>query len=170
MSAGDGRGEHELVALPRYASGWWGWIRRKALSSSISKLRSTCHVQSTVKDSQSISTLSGGNQQKIIIAKWLMADPQVLILDEPTRGIDMGAKYEIYRVIHDLANQGRSVLCVSSDLEELMGICDRLLVMSLGRITADLAKGQWDRDTILQAALSMHGRQNTTSIAKESEQ
>ena len=84
------------------------------------------------------NTLSGGNQQKVVIGKWLMADPKVLILDEPTRGIDVGSKYEIYNIINDLVEQGIAVIMISSELEELMGMCDRVLVMREGRITGEV--------------------------------
>ncbi len=81
-----------------------------------------------------ITALSGGNQQKVIIGRWLLTDPEVLLLDEPTRGIDVGAKYEIYQLIIDLAKRGKGVMVVSSEMPELLGICDRILVMSNGRV------------------------------------
>ena len=85
-----------------------------------------------------ISTLSGGNQQKVIIGRWLLTDPEVLLLDEPTRGIDVGAKYEIYQLILDLANKGKTVLMVSSEMPELLGVCDRIIVMSSGRVAGEV--------------------------------
>ncbi|MBM6838971.1 ATP-binding cassette domain-containing protein, partial [Clostridium saudiense] len=84
-----------------------------------------------------IKTLSGGNQQKVIIGRWLLTEPEVLLLDEPTRGIDVGAKYEIYQLIIDLANKGKGVIVVSSEMPELLGICDRILVMSNGRLAGE---------------------------------
>lgn len=84
-----------------------------------------------------IKTLSGGNQQKVIIGRWLLTKPEVLLLDEPTRGIDVGAKYEIYQLIIDLANKGKGVIVVSSEMPELLGICDRILVMSNGRLAGE---------------------------------
>jgi len=81
-----------------------------------------------------IKSLSGGNQQKVIIGRWLLTDPEILLLDEPTRGIDVGAKYEIYQLIIDLANRGKAVIFVSSEMPELLGICDRILVMSNGKL------------------------------------
>ncbi len=83
-------------------------------------------------------SLSGGNQQKVIIGRWLLTDPEVLLLDEPTRGIDVGAKYEIYQLILDLASRGKTVLVVSSEMPELLGICDRILVMSGGRLAGEV--------------------------------
>ncbi len=84
-----------------------------------------------------VSTLSGGNQQKVVLAKWIYPDPNLLILDEPTRGIDVGAKYEIYRLIFRLADEGRGVIVISSELPELLGICDRIYTICEGRITGD---------------------------------
>ena len=81
-----------------------------------------------------IMNLSGGNQQKVIIGRWLLTDPDILLLDEPTRGIDVGAKYEIYKLIQDLATTGKSVIFISSEMAELQMICNRIMVMSNGRV------------------------------------
>ncbi len=88
----------------------------------------------TPSEKTQIRTLSGGNQQKVIIGRWLLTEPEILLLDEPTRGIDVGAKYEIYQLIIDLANKNKGVIMVSSEMPELLGICDRILVMSNGRV------------------------------------
>lgn len=88
----------------------------------------------TPSEKVQIKTLSGGNQQKVIIGRWLLTEPEILLLDEPTRGIDVGAKYEIYQLIIDLANKNKGVIVVSSEMSELLGICDRILVMSNGRV------------------------------------
>ena len=88
-----------------------------------------------------IKSLSGGNQQKVIIGRWLLTEPDVLLLDEPTRGIDVGAKYEIYQLILNLAEQGKGVMMVSSEMPELLGICDRILVMSNGRLAGIVERG-----------------------------
>lgn len=85
-----------------------------------------------------IRSLSGGNQQKVILGRWLLTDPEVLLLDEPTRGIDVGAKYEIYQLIIDLANRGKAVIMVSGEMPELLGVCDRILVMSGGRLAGEV--------------------------------
>ena len=89
-----------------------------------------------------IKSLSGGNQQKVIIGRWLLTEPDVLLLDEPTRGIDVGAKYEIYQLILNLAEQGKGVMMVSSEMPELLGICDRILVMSNGRLAGIVERGK----------------------------
>jgi putative multiple sugar transport system ATP-binding protein len=82
--------------------------------------------------------LSGGNQQKVVLSKWLYTDPDVLILDEPTRGIDVGAKYEIYLIINRMVAAGKAVVVISSELPELLGICDRVYTLAYGRITGDV--------------------------------
>ena len=102
---------------------------------------------------QPIGELSGGNQQKAILARWLLTDPKVLILDEPTRGIDVGVKAEFYEMIGELAEGGRAILLISSELPELISLCDRVLVMSEGRLTADLARGEATQESIMQAAV-----------------
>ncbi|MEP7239416.1 MAG: sugar ABC transporter ATP-binding protein [Devosia sp.] len=102
---------------------------------------------------QPIGELSGGNQQKSILARWLLTDPSVLILDEPTRGIDIGVKAEFYDMIGELAASGRAILLISSELPELLALCDRVLVMSEGRITADIARAEATQESIMQAAV-----------------
>jgi monosaccharide ABC transporter ATP-binding protein, CUT2 family (TC 3.A.1.2.-) len=93
--------------------------------------------------------LSGGNQQKVVLSKWIFTDPDVLILDEPTRGIDVGAKYEIYQIINALADSGKGVLVISSELPELLGICDRIYTMSQGRITGYLDRADADQEKLM---------------------
>nr|WP_297173638.1 ATP-binding cassette domain-containing protein [uncultured Agathobaculum sp.] len=99
-----------------------------------------------------IRSLSGGNQQKVILGRWLLTDPEVLLLDEPTRGIDVGAKYEIYQLIIDLAKQGATVLMVSSEMPELLGICDRILVMSGGRLAGEVDARTTTQEEIMTLA------------------
>ncbi len=142
-----------LVTLARHGHTPLRLLRLDGLRKALANVREAVRLQPRLTDEQPVKTLSGGNQQKIVLAKWLLAEPQVLILDEPTRGIDVGAKFEIYQLIHELADRGAGVLVISSDLEELTGICDRLLVMSQGRITDELTRAEFDRERILQAAL-----------------
>ena len=99
-----------------------------------------------------IRSLSGGNQQKVIIGRWLLTDPDVLLLDEPTRGIDVGAKYEIYQLILDQANRGKTVLMVSSEMPELLGVCDRILVMSGGRLAGEVDAKTTTQEEIMRLA------------------
>ena len=99
-----------------------------------------------------IRSLSGGNQQKVIIGRWLLTEPEVLLLDEPTRGIDVGAKYEIYQLILDLANKGKTVIMVSSEMPELLGVCDRIVVMSGGRVAGEVDARNTTQEEIMTLA------------------
>ena len=123
-----------ISSLSRYKTG--PFLSEKKLSEAtewgIKAMRTKTPSQRT-----QIRSLSGGNQQKVILARWLLTEPEVLLLDEPTRGIDVGAKYEIYQLILDLAKQGKSVIMVSSEMPELLGVCDRILVMSGGRLAGE---------------------------------
>ncbi|MBR5241556.1 MAG: sugar ABC transporter ATP-binding protein [Clostridia bacterium] len=107
--------------------------RRDATDGYISKMRIKTASRTT-----RISALSGGNQQKVILSRWLLTEPRILLLDEPTRGIDVGAKYEIYAILNDLVAQGKSIIVVSSEMAELLGICDRILVMSGGKVAGEV--------------------------------
>ena len=109
------------------------------------------HTKTPSQDTK-IRSLSGGNQQKVIIGRWLLTEPEVLLLDEPTRGIDVGAKYEIYQLILDLANNGKTVLMVSSEMPELLGVCDRILVMSGGRVAGEVDARNTTQEEIMTLA------------------
>ncbi|KAE8561292.1 multiple monosaccharide ABC transporter ATP-binding protein [Paenibacillus polymyxa] len=99
---------------------------------------------------QKTGNLSGGNQQKVVLSKWIFAGPDILILDEPTRGIDVGAKYEIYTIIHRLAAEGKGVLVISSELPEVLGLCDRIYVMNAGRITGEVSREDASQETLMR--------------------
>ena len=101
---------------------------------------------------QKVKNLSGGNQQKVILGKWLAANSELIILDEPTRGIDVGAKFEIYKLINQLVEIGKTVLLISSEMEELMGMSDRIVVFAEGRITGELKKEEFEQHLILKMA------------------
>ena len=109
------------------------------------------HIK-TPSQKTKIRSLSGGNQQKVILGRWLLTEPEVLMLDEPTRGIDVGAKYEIYQLIIDLANKGKVVLMVSSEMPELLGVCDRILVMSGGRLAGEVDAKNTTQEEIMSLA------------------
>jgi rhamnose transport system ATP-binding protein len=98
------------------------------------------------------TTMSGGNQQKVVIAKWLATEPRLLIIDEPTRGIDVGTKAEVHRLLSELAGQGMAVLMISSELPEVLGMADRVLVVCEGRITADLDRAEANPESVMHAA------------------
>lgn len=105
---------------------------------------------------QKVMNLSGGNQQKVAIAKWLLANPKILILDEPTRGIDVGAKYEIYNIMNDLVDQGVSIIMVSSELPEILGMSDRILVLHEGKITAEMDWKEANQEKVMMAATGVN--------------
>ncbi len=108
---------------------------------------------------QVVGSLSGGNQQKVVLAKWMLTQPDVLILDEPTRGIDVGAKYEIYCVINDLAKAGKAVIVISSEMPEIIGTCDRTYVLNEGRIAGELSKSELTQEQIMQCIMA-HNRKD----------
>ena len=110
---------------------------------------------------QNVGNLSGGNQQKVLLAKWMYADPDILILDEPTRGIDVGAKYEIYCIINDLVAEGKSVIMISSELPEVLGMCDRIYVLNEGKIVGEFDQAEATQEKIMARILA------TDSAAKE---
>lgn len=99
-----------------------------------------------------IEALSGGNQQKVLLSRWMARDPDILILDEPTRGIDVGAKYEIYKLMTNLVKEGKAVIMVSSELPELIGMCDRIYVMNKGTITGELSAEEFSQERIMKYA------------------
>ncbi len=139
-----------IASLKKYMNG--PFLSDKKLSDAtewgIETLRTKTPGQKTL-----IRALSGGNQQKVILARWLLTDPEVLLLDEPTRGIDVGAKYEIYELILGLARSGKTVIMVSSEMPELLGVCDRILVMSGGRLAGEVdAKTAAQEDIMALAA------------------
>ena len=138
-----------ISSLRRYKVG--PFLSDKKLSEStdwgIQAMRTKTPSQKT-----QIRSLSGGNQQKVILARWLLTEPEVLLLDEPTRGIDVGAKYEIYQLILNLAKEGKAVLMVSSEMPELLGVCDRILVMSGGRLAGEVNAKTTTQEEIMTLA------------------
>ena len=142
-----------LVALAQFARGTLRTVDRTQCREQVARMRRAVQLTASARDEQPVKTLSGGNQQKVVLAKWLLNQPQVFILDEPTRGIDVGAKHEVYRLINELAGRGAGVLMISSEVEELIGMCDRILVMSRGEIRDTVTVGEFNRERILRAAL-----------------
>jgi len=142
-----------LVALPSLTRSPLGWVDRTKTQQAIDSIREAVRLTSTAENTQPVKTLSGGNQQKVVLAKWLLNQPKVFILDEPTRGIDVGAKYEVYRLVQSLAGRGTGVLLISSEVEELIGLCDRILVLRRGEIRDSVEPASFDRERILRAAL-----------------
>ena len=101
---------------------------------------------------QKVKNLSGGNQQKVILAKWLAAESELLIFDEPTRGIDVGAKQEIYTLINQLVEQGKAILMISSEMEELMGMSDRIVILAEGSVSGEIPREEFNQELIMQLA------------------
>ncbi|MFQ6840883.1 MAG: ATP-binding cassette domain-containing protein, partial [Agathobaculum sp.] len=106
----------------------------------------------TPSGDQIVGNLSGGNQQKVVIAKWLLNDPDVIILDEPTRGIDVGAKRDIYLLLGKLVQQGKAVIMISSEIPELMGVCDRIMVMCEGNLSGEVTRDEFSQERIMTLA------------------
>ncbi|MBA3039810.1 MAG: sugar ABC transporter ATP-binding protein [Alphaproteobacteria bacterium] len=129
-----------------------GFIDERKEARVASDYRSKLRIRSHSIYQEAVN-LSGGNQQKVVLSKWLFTDPQVLILDEPTRGIDVGAKFEIYTIINQLAAEGKGILMISSEMPELLGTCDRIYVMNEGRIVAELTKEEASQESIMRAIM-----------------
>ena len=130
-----------------------GWIDPARERATAERLSRDLAVQSASVE-QPVLELSGGNQQKVVLGRWLLRDSDVLLFDEPTRGIDVGAKQTVYRLLGELAARGKALVVVSSELRELMAVCDRIAVMSDGALVATFARGDWTEDRIMAAALS----------------
>jgi ribose transport system ATP-binding protein len=141
--------EIALASLPRFGR----WVDRKGLAAEARSAAGRVHLAAPSLDDRTARTLSGGNQQKVVLARWLLTRPKVLLLDEPTRGVDVGARAEIYRTVNELVEGGAGVLLISSEIEELLGLCDRILVMAGGTVRAELDRAGFDREAILRHAL-----------------
>ncbi|WP_374706978.1 multiple monosaccharide ABC transporter ATP-binding protein [Catellatospora sp. TT07R-123] len=135
------------AALDKLATG--GWVHDNEEYRVADGFRASMNIKAP-SVSAVTGKLSGGNQQKVVLSKWLFTDADVLILDEPTRGIDVGAKYEIYSIVNQMADQGKAVLVISSELPELLGICDRVYAMSAGRITGQLTRAEATPERLMQ--------------------
>jgi ribose transport system ATP-binding protein len=154
-----------LSTIARHANAG-GWLDTPAETKTAESFCGRLQVQCTSLE-QAVGELSGGNQQKVVIARWLARDCRILLFDEPTRGIDAAAKSIIYQLLRDLAAEGKSVVVVSSELVELMALCDRILVMSHGRIRADFAPDEWTQEKITRAAFSGYLDREENILARE---
>lgn len=130
-----------------------GWLDAKAEAETTEVMRQKLDVRCASIE-QNVGELSGGNQQKVVIARWLARKSNILLFDEPTRGIDVAAKDTVYRLLHELAGRGKAIVFVSSELTELMAVCDRIIVMSAGRIVGAFLPGEWSQEAITHAAFS----------------
>ncbi|MCH2114865.1 MAG: sugar ABC transporter ATP-binding protein [Pirellulales bacterium] len=131
----------------------WGFVRPRAEGKLCTDTIEQLRIKTPDRESP-VHTLSGGNQQKVVLGKWLATKPRVLLLDEPTRGIDVGSKSEIYALMHELAGRGVAVLFASSDMEEILGLSDRALVMHHGRITGEVHRDQLSEESVMQLAVA----------------
>jgi ribose transport system ATP-binding protein len=149
------RANVSLASLAAVSRG--GLLRPEAEASAAQRMGAALQIR-LASIGQAVRELSGGNQQKVVLGKWLLRAPQVLLLDEPTRGVDVGAKAEIHALLERMAADGLAVLAVSSDLRELMGLCDRILVMSRGVLVGEVARAQFDEAAILAMAYQEYTR------------
>ncbi len=141
-----------LASVPQYSPGLWlreGW---EAMVAAVHKDSLRIRAESLY---QSVASLSGGNQQKVVLAKWLEIGPKVLLLDEPTRGVDVGAKHEIYELMNTWTNNGIAIVLITSEMPELLAMSDRILVMHRGRVTAQFAANEATQENILNAAMGL---------------
>jgi putative multiple sugar transport system ATP-binding protein len=130
-----------------------GVVNRVKEYKAAEEYRTSLRIKTPTVD-EGVNKLSGGNQQKVVLGKWMFTDPDLLILDEPTRGIDVGAKYEIYGIIQRLAEQGKGIILISSELPELIGLCDRIYTVSEGTITGSLERRDADPETLMKLMTS----------------
>jgi inositol transport system ATP-binding protein len=137
------------VLQNRYVN--YGFVQQAQLSKDSAAMAQTLRVR-TPDMQEPIINLSGGNQQKVLIARWLLTKPRILILDEPTRGIDVGAKAEIHRLVSELAGQGVAVIMISSEMPEVLGMSDRIMVVHEGRVTGFLDRKDADQVKIMELA------------------
>lgn len=146
------RSVKENVSLPNlHQFIYKGRLYAKKEASAVKAICDRMRVKTPALDT-TVDSLSGGNQQKVVLAKWMLRNPEILILDEPTRGIDVGAKFEIYKLMTDLAREKKAIIMISSELPELLGMCDRIYVMAKGKITGELASPDFTQENVIKLA------------------
>ncbi len=141
-----------LANLGRYIYG--GYTHRGKERQEVKDMFDKMNVKTPSMETE-ISKLSGGNQQKVLLTRWMLCDPEIMILDEPTRGIDVGAKFEIYKLITDIVKENKAVIMISSELPELIGMCDRIYIMCQGKITGCIEKEEFSQETIMRYATGL---------------
>ena len=139
------------VAFKAMSGNRFGILNPKKLLKDVEKINGELNVKTPSMKTE-IQNLSGGNQQKVLICRWLLANSDILILDEPTRGIDVGAKYEIYRIMRELTKEGKSIIMVSSEMPELLGVSDRIMVMCEGKVTGVLDAAETEQVDVMTLA------------------
>jgi len=138
-----------VASLPRFSPA--GVLHKRQMDEACRKQRDALAIK-TPTLGQLIKLLSGGNQQKVLVSRWLLTTPEILMIDEPTRGIDVGAKAEIHRLMSTLAGQGKAILMVSSEMPEILGMSDRVLVMHEGKLTGEFSREEATQEKIMRAA------------------
>jgi|WetSurMetagenome_2_1015567.scaffolds.fasta_scaffold77440_2 ribose transport system ATP-binding protein len=136
----------------------WSIIRKHKDKATSALFQKKLNIK-TPSPEQLVKNLSGGNQQKVVVAKWLAADSDLIIMDEPTRGIDVGAKYEIYKLMNNLVEEGKTILMISSEMEELIGMADRIVVLSEGRVTGTITKDGFNQEAIMKYASQVRNKE-----------
>ncbi len=154
-----------LPSLDQDASPFLKLLRRTDLGERTADMARAVQVNARDIEHTLVRTLSGGNQQKVVIGKWLLRRPALFILDEPTRGIDVGAKYEVYKIMNRLVAEGASILCISSEIEELIGMCDRIMVMSQGEVKGFRDRADFNREELLRTAMWTGGQRLMGEVA-----
>jgi ABC-type sugar transport system ATPase subunit len=150
--------EHNIsfVQLSKLAK--FGVINNKVEGEAVERLIDKLRIKTLSRKSM-VKSLSGGNQQKVVLAKWLLSEPEIIIMDEPTRGIDVGAKRDIYLLIGELAKAGKAVLIISSEIPELMGLSDRIITMAGGRLTGEIPRDRFSQEEIMRYASKFEVRE-----------
>ncbi len=141
-----------LASIPAISPG--GWVQEGRERGIAREHTRALRIRAT-GPAQEVSTLSGGNQQKVALAKWIETRPRVLLLDEPTRGVDVGAKHEIYELMNQWTRQGHAILLITSEMPELLGLSDRIVAMHRGRVTGEFARAEATQEKVLQAAMAV---------------
>ncbi len=145
-----------IAALPDYTSRVVKRVKNSGLATAVKETVDILSIKVNDAFKNEVKGLSGGNQQKVVLGKWLMTEPSILIIDEPTRGVDVGAKYEIYEIIDQIAARGTAVLFISSEIEELTGMCDRIIVMGQGEVLGAFDRAGFDQESIIRTAFREH--------------
>jgi rhamnose transport system ATP-binding protein len=136
----------------------FGWLNRREEKAAARRFYDLLDIRASGLD-QKVGSLSGGNQQKVSLAKWLAANARVLILDEPTKGIDIATKAAVHKLMSDLAAEGKAILMISSEIPEIIGMSDRVIVMNEGRLVSEIARESATQERVLSAALGEKGKQ-----------
>jgi ribose transport system ATP-binding protein len=153
----DVKENNAMASMPQFLR-WKIWMDFKKAAAKAKEMVAALNIKTPSLD-QKVNFLSGGNQQKVVVGKWLTTDTDILIFDEPTRGIDVGAKSEIYKLLNDLAGQGKSIIMISSELPEILRMSHRVVVMCEGRVTGVLNANELTQERIMKFATMRNGGQ-----------